>query len=104
MAFTVQGFRVAVDTVTGLVRVLRSVQAVDAGTVLNPGQLRGQVEGGVAQAIGSALFEEVRTDPDGSSPTGSLREYYVPRLDDVPDTEVLFADTYDTVGPLGPSR
>ncbi|WP_380173339.1 molybdopterin-dependent oxidoreductase [Kineococcus sp. DHX-1] len=101
VAFTVQGFRVAVDTVTGLVRVLRSVQAVDAGTVLNPGQLRGQVEGGVAQAIGSALFEEVRVDPDGSSPTASLREYYVPRLDDVPDTEVLFADTYDTVGPLG---
>jgi CO/xanthine dehydrogenase Mo-binding subunit/aerobic-type carbon monoxide dehydrogenase small subunit (CoxS/CutS family) len=101
VAFTVQGFRVAVEVGTGLVRVLRSVQAVDAGTVLNPAQLRGQVEGGVAQAVGSALFEEVRVDPDGSSPTGSLREYYVPRLDDVPDTEVLCADTYDTVGPLG---
>ncbi|MEZ0491609.1 molybdopterin-dependent oxidoreductase [Kineococcus sp. TBRC 1896] len=101
VAFTVQGFRVAVEPGTGLVRVLRSVQAVDAGTVLNPGQLRGQVEGGVAQAIGSALFEEVRLDADGSSPTGSLREYYVPRSDDVPDTEVLFADTYDVVGPLG---
>ncbi|MEZ0164531.1 molybdopterin-dependent oxidoreductase [Kineococcus sp. LSe6-4] len=101
VAFTVQGFRVAVDPGTGLVRVLRSVQAVDAGTVLNPGQLRGQVEGGVAQALGSALFEEVRVDPDGSSPTGSLREYYVPRLDDVPDTEVLFAGTCDAVGPLG---
>jgi len=101
VAFNVQGFRVAVDVESGEVRILRSVQAVDAGTVLNPVQLRGQVEGGVAQAIGSSLFEEVRIGPDGVSPTQSLREYYIPRSDDVPDTEVLFADTYDTVGPLG---
>ena len=101
VAFNVQGFRVAVDVDSGEVRILRSVHAVDAGTVLNPVQLRGQVEGGVAQAIGSALFEEVRVGPDGVSPTVSLREYYVPRLDDVPDTEVRCADTYDTIGPLG---
>ncbi|GAA0316048.1 molybdopterin cofactor-binding domain-containing protein [Kineococcus aurantiacus] len=101
VAFTVQGFRVAVDTASGEVRVLRSVQAVDAGTVLNPVQLRGQVEGGVAQALGSALHEEVRIDPDGSSPTGSLREYLVPRSADVPETEVLFAATSDSIGPRG---
>ncbi len=68
VAFTVQGFRVAVDTVTGLVRVLRSVQAVDAGTVLNPGQLRGQVEGGVAQA--SVPPSSRRS---ASTPTGPAR-------------------------------
>ncbi|WP_432563617.1 molybdopterin-dependent oxidoreductase [Kineococcus sp. SYSU DK003] len=101
VAFNVQAFRVAVDVDSGQVRILRSVQAVDAGTVLNPAQLRGQVEGGVAQAIGASLFEEVRVGPDGQSPTQSLREYYLPRLDDVPETEVLFADTYDTIGPLG---
>jgi CO/xanthine dehydrogenase Mo-binding subunit/aerobic-type carbon monoxide dehydrogenase small subunit (CoxS/CutS family) len=101
VAFNVQGFRVAVDVDSGEVRILRSVHAVDAGTVLNPVQLRGQVEGGVAQAIGSSLFEEVRVGADGKSPTVSLREYYLPRLDDLPETEVRYADTYDTVGPLG---
>ncbi|WP_432488187.1 molybdopterin-dependent oxidoreductase [Kineococcus sp. SYSU DK018] len=101
VAFNVQGFRVAVDTGTGEVRLLRSVHAVDAGVVLNPVQLRGQVEGGVAQAIGSALFEEVRRDADGSPLTVSLREYHAPRAADVCETQVLFADTFDEVGPLG---
>nr|WP_240896852.1 molybdopterin cofactor-binding domain-containing protein [Kineococcus vitellinus] len=101
VAFDVQGFRVAVDVDSGQVRILRSVHAVDAGTVLNPVQLRGQVEGGVAQGIGSALFEQVRAGADGAGAETTLREYYVPRLDDVPETEVLFADTCDTIGPLG---
>ncbi|MBB2899321.1 CO/xanthine dehydrogenase Mo-binding subunit/aerobic-type carbon monoxide dehydrogenase small subunit (CoxS/CutS family) [Kineococcus radiotolerans] len=101
VAFNVQGFRVAVDTGTGEVRILRSVHAVDAGVVLNPVQLRGQVEGGVAQAIGSALFEEVHRADDGSPLTVSLREYHAPRAADLGTTEVLFADTVDAVGPLG---
>ncbi|NAZ85012.1 molybdopterin-dependent oxidoreductase [Kineococcus indalonis] len=101
VAFNVQGFRVAVHTGTGEVRLLRSVHAVDAGTVLNPVQLRGQVEGGVAQAVGSALFEEVRRHPDGSPLTVSLREYHAPRAADLCTTQVLFADTCDEVGPLG---
>ncbi|NAZ83412.1 molybdopterin-dependent oxidoreductase [Kineococcus sp. R8] len=101
VAFTVHGFRVAVDTATGEVRLLRSVQAVDAGVVMNPVQLRGQVEGGVAQAVGSTLFEEVRTDADGRVTTPSLREYHVPRIGDLVDTEVLYADTVDAIGPLG---
>jgi len=62
------------------VRILQSVQAVDAGTVLNPVQLRGQVEGGVAQALGAALFEEVTIAADGVVTTRALREYHVPVL------------------------
>jgi CO/xanthine dehydrogenase Mo-binding subunit/aerobic-type carbon monoxide dehydrogenase small subunit (CoxS/CutS family) len=101
VSFTVQGFRVAVCAGTGEIRVLQSVQAVDAGTVLNPVQLRGQVEGGVAQALGAALFEEVRLDPAGRVTTRALREYHVPVLADVPPTEVLFAATFDPHGPYG---
>jgi putative selenate reductase molybdopterin-binding subunit len=98
----VQGFRVAVCPGTGTVRILRSVQAVDAGTVLNPVQLRGQVEGGVVQALGAALFEEVRVSPAGVVTTRALREYHVPVLADVPRTEVLFASsTRDPYGPHG---
>ncbi len=98
---TAQGFRVAVDPATGEVRILHSVQAVDAGTVLNPVQLRGQVEGGVVQALGAALFEEVRISPEGVVTTRALREYHVPVLADVPRTEVLFAATRDPFGPHG---
>ncbi len=101
VAFTVQGFRVAVCAATGEIRVLQSVQAVDAGTVLNPVQLRGQVEGGVAQALGAALFEAVVVDGSGRVVTRALREYHVPVLADLPRTEVLFASTVDPFGPFG---
>jgi len=86
---------------TGEVRVLRSVHAADAGFVVNPNQCRGQIEGGVVQALGAALFEEVRLDDEGRVTTRSFREYAVPMLGDLPRTEVLFADTHDAVGPLG---
>ncbi|WP_181311521.1 molybdopterin-dependent oxidoreductase [Nocardioides campestrisoli] len=100
VAFNVHGVRVAVSPTTGELRVLTSVQAVDAGVVINPEQLRGQVEGGVAQGLGSALYEEVVLR-DGEVTTASLRDYRVPQIGDVPHTEVLFADTYDRLGPRG---
>ncbi|HTT52976.1 MAG TPA: molybdopterin cofactor-binding domain-containing protein [Streptosporangiaceae bacterium] len=101
VAFCVQGFRVAVDAESGEIRVLQSVQAVDAGTVINPVQCRGQVEGGVAQALGAALYEHVDIDGNGQVTTRTLREYHVPVLADVPRTEVYFARTADPLGPLG---
>ena len=102
VAFNVHGFRVAVRPETGELRILFSVQAADAGTVINPLQCRGQVEGGVAQAIGAALFEHVDIDDEGIVVTRVLRDYHVPVLADLPHTEVVFADTRDgVVGPLG---
>jgi CO/xanthine dehydrogenase Mo-binding subunit len=77
------------------------VQAVDAGTVLSPVQLRGQVEGGVAQGLGAALFEEVRLSDDGLVTTRALREYHVPVLADLPRTEVRCVGGHDELGPLG---
>ncbi|WP_240615955.1 molybdopterin-dependent oxidoreductase [Nakamurella deserti] len=102
IAFNVQGFRVAVDVRTGEVRILQSVQAADAGFVMNPVQCRGQVEGGVAQAVGTVLYEDMRVDPgDGRVLTTTLREYHIPQFADVPRTEVLFAATSDALGPFG---
>ncbi|MCJ0890629.1 molybdopterin cofactor-binding domain-containing protein [Rhodococcus sp. ARC_M5] len=101
LAFNVHAFRVAVHEETGTVKILQSVQSADAGTVMNPQQCRGQVEGGVAQAIGSALYEEIRTDGAGLVTTDSIRSYHVPQFADIPPTEVLFADTYDRLGPFG---
>ncbi|MFL0458528.1 molybdopterin-dependent oxidoreductase [Brachybacterium paraconglomeratum] len=101
VAFNVHGVRVAVHRRTGELRILRSVQAADAGFVVNPLQCRGQVQGGAAQALGAALHEEVIVDDAGKVTTDILRQYHVPTYADVPRTEVLFATTSDRLGPLG---
>ncbi|MQY30134.1 molybdopterin-dependent oxidoreductase [Nocardia aurantia] len=100
VSFNVHAVRVAVHAETGQVRILQSVQAADAGTVLDPRQCRGQVEGGAAQAVGSALYEDMRVE-QGIVRTKTLRHYHIPQLADLPITEVYFADTSDALGPLG---
>jgi CO/xanthine dehydrogenase Mo-binding subunit len=100
LAFNVHAFRVAVDVRTGVVRILQSVHGADAGTVMNPEQCRGQVEGGTAQAIGGALYEEVMVE-QGRVQSPVFRLYRVPQMADVPDTEVYFAETSDELGPFG---
>ena len=101
VAFNVQAFRVAVRPDTGEVRILRSVQTADAGVVMNPQQCRGQIEGGVAQGIGSALYEEVMIDEHGAVANPAFRQYRVPQMADVPLTHVRFATTSDELGPYG---
>ncbi|MDH6701309.1 molybdopterin cofactor-binding domain-containing protein [Streptomyces sp. MAA16] len=101
VAFNAQWFLLAVDPGTGEIRVLRSVHAADAGTVMNPMQCRGQVEGGVAQALGATLFENVRLDGRGAVETAAFRRYRLPQYADVPRTEVHFMETADAIGPLG---
>ncbi|BBH70604.1 dehydrogenase [Actinoplanes sp. OR16] len=101
VAFNAQWFRVAIDPDTGELRILRSVHSADAGTVMNPAQLRGQIEGGVAQAIGATLSEHVDIADTGEVTTTTFRQYHLPTFADVPRTEVHFADTTDAIGPLG---
>jgi CO/xanthine dehydrogenase Mo-binding subunit/aerobic-type carbon monoxide dehydrogenase small subunit (CoxS/CutS family) len=101
VAFNAQGFVVAVQGATGRIRILHSVHAADAGTVINRAQCIGQIQGGVAQAIGAALYEELLLDEDGVVSNPAFRHYHVPAMADVPETEVLFADTYDMLGPSG---
>jgi putative selenate reductase molybdopterin-binding subunit len=81
--------------------ILKSVQAADAGQVINPMQCRGQIEGGLAQALGAALYEAVTLDDSGRVTSRDLRGYHIPACADVPPTEVLFAETTDRLGPLG---
>ena len=101
LAFNVHAVRVAVEPSTGTVRILQSVHAADAGFVMNPAQCRGQIEGGVAQGVGSALYEEVMVDGNGGIVNPMFRTYRVPQFADIPDTEVYFADTSDDLGPFG---
>ncbi|MFL1376388.1 MULTISPECIES: molybdopterin-dependent oxidoreductase [unclassified Nocardiopsis] len=101
VAFNGQWFRVAVDPDTGEVRILRALHAADAGRVMNPNQCRGQVEGGFAQALGAAMYENVRLDALGEVESTAFRKYHIPAYADVPPLEVRFAETEDALGPLG---
>ena len=101
VAFNVQGIRLAVHRVTGEVRILHSVHAADIGRLINPMQCRGQIEGAIGMAIGWALTENMVHDATGHVVNPSLRNYRIPALADTPLSEVVFADTYDKLGPLG---
>jgi CO/xanthine dehydrogenase Mo-binding subunit/aerobic-type carbon monoxide dehydrogenase small subunit (CoxS/CutS family) len=101
VAFNVQGFRVAVNKGTGEIKILKSVHAADAGRIANPMQCRGQIEGGVAQSLGATLYEEMVIDDAGRVVNPKFRDYHLPSFADIPRTEVFFADTTDTLGPMG---
>src|SRR5262249_37445669 len=71
------------------------------GVVINPVQLRGQVEGGIAQGVGWALSEKMVFDSQGRLLNPTFRHYRIPAFADVPRSEVYFAKTTDAFGPLG---
>ncbi|MGF7160647.1 CO/xanthine dehydrogenase Mo-binding subunit/aerobic-type carbon monoxide dehydrogenase small subunit (CoxS/CutS family) [Rhodoligotrophos appendicifer] len=100
-AFNVQGIRLAVNLITGEIRILRSIHGADIGRPINPAQCLGQIDGAIAMGIGWALTESMIHDEHGQVVNPSLRNYRIPALADVPRSEVFFADTYDTIGPLG---
>jgi putative selenate reductase molybdopterin-binding subunit len=100
-AFYAHGFRVAIHRVTGEVRILQSSQGIDCGTVISPMQCRGQVEGAIAQGIGSTLFERMVIDEKGAVVNQTFRNYRIPAFADIPRTEIFFAKTHDPYGPLG---
>jgi putative selenate reductase molybdopterin-binding subunit len=101
VSFMVYGVRLAVHRVSGEMRILYNIEAVDAGVVMNPNQLRGQAVGGVVQGIGYALQEKMVYNAAGAVVNPTLRNYRIPAFADAPETEVFFADTYDNIGPLG---
>ena len=79
---------VEIDPETGAVRVVRYTAVDDAGLIINPLLLDGQVHGGVAQGVGQALMECAAYDADGQRLAGSFMDYAVPRADDLPFFEV----------------
>jgi CO/xanthine dehydrogenase Mo-binding subunit len=101
VAFNVHGVRVAVHRITGVIDILQSVHAADIGRLINPMQCRGQIDGAIAMGIGWALTEKMLYDNNGVMLNPAVRNYRIPAFADVPRSEVYFADTYDTIGPLG---
>ena len=79
---------VDVDTLTGIVTVDRYIVVEDCGSMINPMIVDGQIHGGVAQGIGSALLEEVVYSGDGQQTTSTFMDYLLPTSTVVPDVEV----------------
>src|SRR5512134_969867 len=75
---------VEVDRDTGQVRILRYVSVGDAGFLVNPLLVQGQVHGGLAQGIGQALWESAEFDESGNLLTSTLMDYAIPKTDDLP--------------------
>jgi putative selenate reductase molybdopterin-binding subunit len=92
---------VEVDVETGVVRVLKLVEAVDCGQVLNPQIAEARITGGALQGMGSALTEAVTFDDQGRSLARSLREYAIPTVIDSPQIQVHLIPTHEPSGPFG---
>ncbi|MFY9806140.1 MAG: xanthine dehydrogenase family protein molybdopterin-binding subunit [Pseudonocardiaceae bacterium] len=90
-----------VDTETGRVSIRRYVCVDDVGTVVNPLIVEGQVQGGLAQGIAQALFEEAIYDEGGTLTTGTLADYLVPSAVDLPHFTTDRTETPATTNPLG---
>jgi isoquinoline 1-oxidoreductase len=83
-----------VEVVDGTVRVLHVCQAYECGAIQNPGNLRAQVEGCLIMGLGGALYEEIKFE-NGQISNPSFSSYRVPRMDDVPELEIVLIDRRD---------
>jgi putative selenate reductase molybdopterin-binding subunit len=99
--FAAQFAEVTVDTETGQVTVDRLVMAVDAGTIINPITASGQVEGGMTQALGYAVCEEMTYDEQGRARERDLRDYHVFLAHEMPELETIFIETFEPSHPFG---
>jgi carbon-monoxide dehydrogenase large subunit len=92
---------VEVDVELGVARIVRHIAVDDAGTILNPLLVEGQVHGGLAQGAAQALYEEFRYDEDGNPLTGNFIDYMVISAGDLPSFERVPMETPTPINPLG---
>jgi len=90
-----------IDRQTGEPTLLKLVAVDDAGHLINPLIVEGQIHGGLAQGIGQAMIEEVVYNEDGQLVTGSFMDYAIPRAIDFPKFELTPTTTPTPVNPLG---
>ena len=99
--FMVGMAEVEIDKETGKVEPIDYVAVVDCGTVINPNLARVQVEGGIAQGIGMALYEDIVYNKKGKNYSNSFMQYKIPSRLDVGDIRVEFESSYEPTGPFG---
>jgi len=99
--FAAQFAQVAVDTETGQVTVKKLVMVLDCGMIVNPAAASGQVEGGMAQALGYAVSEEMVFDAAGRLVNPRFGDYRIFTADEMPEMQVRFVQTYEPTHPFG---
>lgn len=99
--FAAQFAEVLVDIQTGQVTVENLVMAVDSGMIINPLAATGQIEGGMIQALGYAVCEEMTYDQKGQSHQKDFIDYHIFRADEVPPMQAIFVGTYEPSHPFG---
>ncbi len=92
---------VEIDNETGCVEIKKYIAVDDCGKVINPLLVDGQVQGGIIQGLGQALYEGVVYDENGQLLTGSLMDYALPRAADLPRLMLARTETPTPVNPLG---
>ena len=92
---------VEVDIETGAVKILKYVSVHDAGTLINPKIVEGQIYGGALHGIAGALFEEQVYDEEGQCLTATLVDYEVPYCTEAPKLDVGHIETPSPLTPLG---
>jgi carbon-monoxide dehydrogenase large subunit len=92
---------VEIEADTGRIRIEKYVSVHDAGVLINPMIVEGQVRGGLVQGLGGALLEELAYDAEGQLLTGSFMDYLLPTASDVPPITVVHQETPSTVNALG---
>lgn len=92
---------VEVDTQTGQVRLVDYVGVIDCGTVINPSLATVQAQGGIAQGVGMALWEDIQYNGKGRMLNDSFLQYKIPSRLDLPNLRVSFAPSYEPTGPFG---
>jgi putative selenate reductase molybdopterin-binding subunit len=99
--FAAQFAEVTVDIETGQVVVDKLVMAVDSGVIVNPVTASGQVEGGMAQALGYAVCEEMCYDDKGHIREKDLRDYHIFQANEMPELDTIFVETFEPTHPFG---
>lgn len=99
--FMVGMAEVEIDKQTGQLELIDYVAVVDCGTVVNPNLARVQTEGGIAQGIGMALYEDVVYSEKGKNYSNSFMQYKIPSRLDVGNIRVEFESSYEPTGPFG---
>ena len=99
--FMVGMAEIEVDKLTGKVDLIDYVAVVDCGTVVNKNLARVQTEGGIAQGIGMALYEEISYDKKGRMRNNSFLQYKIPTRLDVGTIRVDFESSFEPTGPFG---
>jgi putative selenate reductase molybdopterin-binding subunit len=99
--FAAQFAEITVDIETGQVMVDRLVMAVDAGVIVNPLTASGQIEGGMTQALGYAVSEEMVYDDRGVARERDLVDYHIFRANEMPELTTIFVETFEPTHPFG---